>query len=461
MFPSEVYSARRAALKARLKSGLVIFTGNNEMPMNYPDNTYHFRQDSSFLYYFGLDFQGLNAVMDLDENEETIFGDDFTMADIIWMGEQENMEEKAAGAGVSHTMPSEAFDAYLAKAAASGRPVHYLPQYRMDNKVRLSAALKRDIEKIDEEASEELMKAVIAQRSVKENIEIEEIEKAVDITRSMHIYAMQHTKPGLVESEIAGMVEGIALSRGTGVSFPVIFSIHGETLHNHKHANIMREGRMAVLDAGAETVMHYAGDITRTFPVSGRFSPKQKDIYEIVLNTQLTAIEAIKPGISYKDIHLLAARTVAQGLKDIGIMKGNADDAVNNGAHALFFPHGLGHMMGLDVHDMEGLDENLVGYDDTVQRSTQFGLAYLRLAKALQPGYVITVEPGIYFIPELIKNWRETGKHKEYINYEKLDDYLDFGGIRIEDDILVTQDSHRVLGKPIPKTIAEIEDLMA
>jgi Xaa-Pro aminopeptidase len=276
----------------------------------------------------------------------------------------------------------------------------------------------------------------------------------------MHTYAMKNTKPGLIESEISGMVEGVSLANGGRISFPVIFSVHGETLHNHHHNNVMQDGKLVVHDSGAETGMHYSGDVTRTFPVNGSFSEKQKEIYEIVLKTQLTAIEAIKPGALYKDIHLLAAETIVRGLKKLGIMKGNIREAVSEGAHALFFPHGLGHMMGLDVHDMEGLDENLVGYDETVQRSEQFGLAYLRLAKALKQNYVVTVEPGIYFIPQLIEQWKSEGRNNAFINYEKLDGYLNFGGVRIEDDVLVTENGYRVLGKPIPKTVSDVEDMM-
>ena len=330
----------------------------------------------------------------------------------------------------------------------------------MDNKVRLAKALNLSVEQIERNVSDKLMKAVIAQRSVKEILEIEEIEKALDITYEMHTYAMKNTKPGMIESEISGMVEGVSLAHGGRISFPVIFSVHGETLHNHHHNNVMQAGRLVVHDSGAETGMHYAGDITRTFPVNGSFSEKQKEIYEIVLKTQRTTIKAIKPEIPFKNIHLLAAETITEGLKAADIMKGDVKEAVAEGAHALFFPHGLGHMMGLDVHDMEGLDENLVGYDETVQRSEQFGLAYLRLAKVLKPNYVVTVEPGIYFIPQLIEQWKTEGRHNAFINYDKLKDYLDFGGIRIEDDVLVTENGHKVLGKPIPKKISDVEDMM-
>ncbi len=460
MFAKEVYISRRKELKKNVKPGVIVFTGNGDTPMNYTDNTYLFRQDSTFLYYFGLDFPGLTAIIDIDEDKEIIFGYDFTMADIIWMGPQDTLKEKAAEAGIFLTDETSAFEAYLKQASQAGRAIHYLPQYRLENKVRLAKTLEMDIDYIDKNISNALMKAVIKQRSLKEVNEIKEIEKAIDITYEMHTYAMKNTKPGMIESERSGMVEGISLAHGSRLSFPVIFSIHGETLHNHYHTNIMESGRLVVHDAGAETSMHYAGDITRTFAVSGTFSNRQKEIYEVVLKTQLTAIEALKPGILFKDVHLLAAETIAGGLKELGIMKGNIKEAVSEGAHALFFPHGLGHMMGLDVHDMEGLDENYVGYDETVQRSKQFGLAYLRLAKELKPNYVITVEPGIYFIPQLIEQWKKEEKHGNFINYDALENYLDFGGVRIEDDILITESSHRILGKPIPKTIDEIESIM-
>jgi Xaa-Pro aminopeptidase len=296
-------------------------------------------------------------------------------------------------------------------------------------------------------------------RSIKEDIEIREIERAVDVAYIMHTTGMKMAKEGIVEQQIAGAIEGIALSYGGPVSFPVILSVDGQTLHNHHHGNILKTGRMMVIDAGCESALHYASDITRTVPVGGKFNQRQKEIYEVVLKANTETIKAIKPGAYYKDIHLLAAKTIASGLKDLGLMKGDVDEAVAKGAHALFFPHGLGHMLGLDVHDMEGLGENYVGYDNTVSRSNQFGLAFLRMARKLEPGFVLTDEPGIYFIPALIDQWRQEGKFTEFINYEKAETYKDFGGIRIEDDILVTNDGYRVLGKPIPKTVDEIERL--
>jgi Xaa-Pro aminopeptidase len=382
------------------------------------------------------------------------------MDDIIWMGPQPTMKDRASQVGVENTMPFDDVKDYLGKAIKQGRKIHMLPQYRAMTILQLESLLGIRHEELSSYVSEELIKAVVGMRSIKDSHEIAEIEKAVDIAYEMHTTAMKMAMPGVVEREIAGAVEGISLSRGGPVSFPVILSMDGQTLHNHYHGNVLELNRMMVTDAGAETPMHYASDITRTVPVGGKFNERQKDIYEIVLNAILSTTKAIRPGIYYKDIHLLAAKTIATGLKELGLMKGDVEEIVNQGAHALFFPHGLGHMMGLDVHDMEGLGENYVGYDDTIQRSGQFGLAFLRLGRKLQPGFVLTNEPGLYFIPALIDQWKQEGKFTDFINYDKVETYKDFGGVRIEDDILVTEDGCRILGKPIPKTVADVEAAM-
>jgi len=382
------------------------------------------------------------------------------MDDIIWMGPQPSMKERAQLVGVENTQAFNDVIDYLAKAVSNGRKVHILPQYRAMTILQLEGILGVRHDEFQRFVSEELIKAVVAMRSIKDKYEIEEIEKAVGIAYDMHTTAMKMAKPGVIEREIAGAVEGISLAQGGPVSFPVILSMDGQTLHNHYHGNVLELNRMMVTDAGAETTMHYASDITRTVPVGGKFNQRQKEIYEIVLDTILTTTNAIKPGVYYKDIHLLAAKTIASGLINLGLMKGDADEIVSQGAHALFFPHGLGHMLGLDVHDMEGLGENFVGYDETVQRSSQFGLAFLRLARELKPGFVLTNEPGLYFIPALVDQWKSEGKFTDFINYEKVETYKDFGGIRIEDDILVTADGCKVLGKPIPKTVTEVEDIM-
>jgi len=460
MFDKQVYTKRRNDLTSKVKSGIALFLGNKEASMNYPANTYHWRQDSSFLYFFGLDYPDLAAVIDFDTNETILFGDELTMDDIIWMGDQPSLKDRAALAGIKNVKPYNDLFTFVKGAKSKGRTIHILPPYRAENTIRISELLDTHHSKVKEMVSLELVKAVIALRSIKDEYEIEEIEKAVYTAYLMHTTSMQMAMPGNVEQEIAGAIEGIALSHGGPVSFPVILSMNGQILHNHYHGNVLEKGRMMVTDAGAETAMRYASDITRTVPVGGKFSQRQKEIYEIVLNANMKAIEATKPGIFNKDLHLLAVKTIASGLKDLGIMKGNIDEAVKNGAHALFMPHGLGHMMGLDVHDMEDLGENFVGYDDEVKRSDQFGLAFLRLGKRHQPGFVFTIEPGCYFIPALIDQWKAEKKFTEFINYDKVETYKDFGGIRIEDDVLVTETGYKVLGKPIPKTVAEIEEIM-
>ena len=459
MFTNDVYLKRREALRKKMKSGVALFIGNSEAPMNYPANTYHFRQDSDFLYFFGLDLPGFAGLMDLDSGKDRIFGNDVDMDDIIWMGPQPTVKDLALKCGITATAPMAGLEGTIRELLSKKRKVHFLPPYRGETKMILGSLLKENPCQMKTLASGDLIKAVISLRSIKENVEIEEIEKAVDIAYEMHVTAMKMCKPGIREQEIFGTIEGIALAKGGGTSFPVILSVNGQTLHNHSHGNILKRGRMMVTDAGAETNMHYASDITRTTPVGGKFSQRQKDIYEIVLKANTEAIKTIRPGLSNRDVHLKACKIIASEMKELGLMKGDVDAAVAAGAHALFMPHGLGHMMGLDVHDMEALGENSVGYNEEVKRSDQFGLAFLRFALPYKPGHVLTVEPGCYFIPELIEKWRSEGKFREFINYSKLENYMSIGGIRIEDNIVVTEKGNKVLGKPIPKTVKEIESI--
>ena len=460
MFPATVYSDRRAKLRARLSGGILLFTGNREVPFNYPANTYSFRQDSNFSYYFGLDHPDLAAVIDLDNGRETIFGNDVDIDDIIWMGKQPTMREQAALVGVGHTEPLAGLAEVIRAARLQGRQIHYTPPYRGESILWLSDLLEVKHSEVRAGASESLIKAIIEQRMQKDALEVAEIEKVVDVARIMHTTAIKMAKPGVVEREIAGTIEGIALTHCGPVSFPVILTINGQTLHNHYHGNVLSEGRMLVIDAGCENDMHYSSDITRTVPVGGKFSERQKGIYETVLHANLAAIAAVKPGVRFRDIHLLAATEIARGLTRLGIMKGDPEEAVQKGAHTLFFPHGLGHPLGLDVHDLEGMGENLIGYDEETTRSKEFGLAFLRFGRRLREGFVMTIEPGIYFIPDLIDIWQKENKLAEFINYDVVETYRDFGGIRIEDDVLVTSDGVKVLGTPIPKTVAEIEEIM-
>ncbi|MDO9510336.1 MAG: aminopeptidase P family protein [Bacteroidales bacterium] len=461
MFQASVYTNRRARLHKLMKSGIVLLPGNNESAMNYLANTYHYRQDSNFSYFFALCQPGLVGVMDLDNDKDIIFGDDLDMDDIIWMGPQPTMKDRAALAGVKEVMPSQELFDFIQKATNAGRTIHYLPSYRGETVLWFGKILGISPDFVKNYTSKELIKAVVQLREIKEDVEIKAIEEMVDVAYEMQTTAMKMAKPGVIEQEIFGTIEGIALAKASGTSFPIILSIDGQTLHNHFHGNTLVPGRMMVIDCGAESHINYCSDITRTVPVGGKFNERQKSIYNIVLKANMDTIAATKPGVLNRDIHLLAAKTIAQGLKDLGLMKGDIDAAVSAGAHALFFPHGLGHMMGMDVHDMEGLGENNVGYDEEISRASQFGLAFLRLGKRLKPGFVLTIEPGIYFIPALIDQWKAEGKCAEFINYDKVETYKDFGGIRLEDDILVTETGHRVLGKPIPKTVEEIEAMMA
>jgi Xaa-Pro aminopeptidase len=460
MFPKDIYANRRNQLRTSLKEGIAIILGNEESAMNAVANPYKFRQDSSFLYFFGLDMPHMVGIVDVDTGEDIIFANDVDIDDIIWMGPQPTISELAKKVAVEKTAPYSSLLDYFKKNIQQGRKIHFLTPYRHEHYLFYQEMLGINVSVIKDYVSEELVKAVVALRSVKDRYEIEDMVKAIETGYEMHTLAMKMCKPGIVEREIAGAIEGVALSHDGMVSFPVILSQHGETLHNHYHGNVLEKGRLMLTDAGAETPMHYASDFTRTVPVGGKFSTQQKEIYEIVLKANLKAIDMTAPGVYYRDVHLAACKTIAEGLKEVGLMKGDMDEAVRQGAHALFMPHGLGHMLGLDVHDMENLGEDYVGYDETVLRSDQFGLAYLRLAKKLQPGYVLTDEPGIYFIPELIDLWKGENKFTDFINYDKLEGYRTFGGIRIEDDILVTDTGCEVMGKAIPKTVAEIEAMM-
>jgi Xaa-Pro dipeptidase len=461
MFDTSIYTNRRRILKEKFDSGLILFLGNEDSPANYTANTYNFRQDSTFLYYFGVDRSGFAATIDIDNNLETLFGKDNTIDEIVWTGPQPTVNDFAEIAGVKRSTTTEKLSEQIISAIKKGRRIQFLPQYRIENIMKLDSLSGLKTKNVNDYASEKLVKAVVAQRSVKSSEEIAEIDEAVDIASKMHLAAMKMVKPETDERKIAGMIEGIALSLGYGLSFRPIVSINGQTLHNPYYENKMKAGDLLVNDSGAESKLHYASDITRTIPVGGKFTDKQKEIYQIVLKAEMNAINSVKPGITNKDLHLAAANDIASGLTEIGLMFGNPEEAVSAGAHTLFFPHGLGHMLGLDVHDMEGLGEDYVGYDETVNRSDEFGLKYLRLAKTLHPGYVFTIEPGIYFIPELIDMWKSQNRFPEFINYDMLENYTNFGGIRIEDDVLVTEDGYRVLGsKPIPKSVEEVEAIV-
>ncbi|MBQ1408149.1 MAG: aminopeptidase P family protein [Bacteroidales bacterium] len=460
MFPKETYIARREQLRKDVGHGIIIIQGNHEAPCNYPDNTYWFRQDSTFLYFFGLQREDLIGVLDCDNGKDYLFANDYDIDDIIWTGPLPSVKELAASVGVENSGSLDDLRKKLSSFNSQLSTVHYLPPYRADNTRQLSELLGIKYAAVNRYASMDLIKACVKQRSIKSDEEIAEIEKAIATAYNMHVGAMKMAMPGRYEYELAGFMQGEAWKGNGPVSFPVIMTIHGETLHNHGHNHQLVEGRMLVMDAGCETAMNYCSDITRSVPVGGRFNDRQRAIYEIVLAANLEAIRVTRPGITYQEVHTAASRVLAEGYKGLGILRGNIDDIVANGAHSLLMPHGLGHMMGLDVHDMENYGQINVGYDDETRPSNQFGLASLRCGRRLQPGFVITDEPGCYFIPALIDKWHAEGTNRDFINFDELEKWKDFGGIRIEDDVLVTDTGCRVLGKPIPKTVAEIEATM-
>ena len=458
MFSKEVYVRRRRVLAEKMRSagegGLILFVGNVEAPAQYKDNCYKWRQDSSWLYYFGLDEPRYAAVMDIDSGEEVLFADDVDIDDIIWMGPQPTIRSRAEAVGVAKSAPYGALEACL--AAAKGRPVHFLPPSRYYNTLKLQELLPGAA------PSEPLIKAVISMRLVKEDIEIQAIDAACALGYEMHSVARDTIVPGIIEQEIVGKMEGVSLAKGWGVSFPTILTQHGETLHNHLHDKVIEPGRLMVIDAGVESNEHYASDFTRTYPTSGKFTTKQREIYQIVYDCNQLAFSLTKPGVTYREVHLATARKMLEGLAALGLVKGDLDEMVAKGIAGLFQPHGLGHNMGLDVHDMEDLGENLVGYDPDQTRSKQLGLGSLRMARRLVPGHVITDEPGIYFIPALIEKFKKEGLGYDFVNYSKLESYYDFGGIRIEDDVLVTADGARRLGpKRLPASPDEVEAAMA
>ncbi len=458
MLTAEIYQSRRQRLASRFEDGLLLFLGNAESPMNYADNWYPFRQDSTFLYYFGLDQPDLAAVIDVDRGAEMIFGDELTIDHIVWTGDLPTIAARAESVGVPDTRPRSALVEIVAAAAAAGRAVRFLPPYRADNAILLHDLLGVAPREAARRASPEFIREVIDQRSVKSVEEIAELERAVDTSVAMHIAAIRMARPGMLEAEIAAEVERIAIAAGGRPAYPVIATIHGETLHNHFHGNVLADGDLFLLDAGAATAMGYAGDLSSTFPAGRRFSGRQRAIYELQLAAYDAAVSALAPGASNRDVHFAAARVIADGMKDLGLMKGDTDEALAAGAHAMFFPCGVGHMIGLDVHDMEDLGEDHVGYAGEA-RSTQFGLKSLRLARELEPGFTLTIEPGIYFIPQLIDLWRDQGHCADFLDFDALDRWRGFGGVRNEENFLITADGARRLGRAKPLTIDEVESL--
>jgi Xaa-Pro aminopeptidase len=464
MFDKNTYVSRRVKLRELVKDGIIILFGNNESPCNYPSNGYYpFRQDSSFLYYFGLNRDGLVGVIDIDNGTETLVGNDIDIEDIVWYGSVDSVHDMAESVGVAHTAPMSGLKTICDEALRHNRRIHFLPPYRHDIMLQVYDLLGIHPSQQKERASMELINAVVKMRSTKEQQEIEELERAATIGYRMHTTAMRLTKPGLTEKFVGGQVDGVAHSYGAMVSFPTIFSQHGEIMHGNPSMAVLESGRLALCDAGAETINNYCSDNTRTFPVNGKFTQRQLDIYSIVEACHDYVLDVAKPGVKYMDVHFAVCRLMTERLKELGLMKGDTDEAVAAGAHAMFLPHGLGHMMGMDVHDMENLDQINVGFDaETRPRLDQFGTNCLRMGRRLEEGFVVTDEPGIYFIPALIDDWKASGHCAEFLNFDKIETYKDFGGVRIEDDVLITKDGCRFIGKErIPYHPKDIEAFMA
>lgn len=469
MFSKEVYARRRQTLVAKMadsaaegKRGIALFIGNTEVPAQYKDNCYKFRQDSTWLYFFGIDQPLYAAIIDLDNGNETIFANDVEIGDIIWMGPQPSVASVAASVGVKKSAPYTDLNAAVAKVLAEGRPVHFVKPSRYYNTMKIASLLGCGTDEVAGRFSLALTKAIISMRLVKEDCEIEVIDDACNLGYEMHTVARNSIVPGIIEQEIVGKMDGVTLSKGWGVSFPTILTQHGETLHNHLHDKIIEPGKLMVIDAGAESNVHYASDFTRTYPTSGKFTAKQREIYQIVCDCNEFAFSMTRPGISYREVHLKTMHLMLEELRALDIVRGDVQDMVEAGIAGLFMPHGLGHNMGLDVHDMEDYGENYVGYDDDQSRSPQLGLGSLRMARKLVPGNVITDEPGIYFIPALIEKWKSEKTDQGFVNYQKLESYYDFGGIRLEDDVLVTADGARRLGKErLPISPDDVEAAMA
>lgn len=461
LFSKSTYVERRNELKKLVGSGLIVLFGNNDSPANYPSNTYKFRQDSSFLYYFGLHRNGLVGVIDVDNDREYLVGDEIDIEDIVWYGSVTSVAEMAEMTGVARTAAMRELPAIVESAKAQGEEVLFLPPYRFDNQIQIMDLLGIHPSQQKAAASLKLIAAVVKMRTTKTEEEIAELERAAEIGYEMHTTAMRLCRPGITEQYIGGMVDGIANTYGCMVSFQTIATQHGEVMHGNPSTAKLEAGRLMLVDAGAETNENYCSDNTRTTPVSGVFTQKQKDIYNIVVECHDHVLEVAKPGVKWWDVHFAVCRIITERLQQLGLMKGDVEESLKAGAHAMFLPHGLGHSMGMDVHDMEGLGQVYVGFDNEVRPSTQFGTNALRFGRRLQKGFVVTDEPGIYFIPALIDDWKKNGTNAQFLNFDKIDEYRDFGGIRIEDDVLITDEGCRFIGsKRIPYHVEDVEEFM-
>lgn len=460
MHESGIHAVRRQRLRALLAGGMAVLIGNSESPINYGHNAYPFHQDATFRYFFGIDRPALAAVIDVDSGQEVLFGDDPGEEELLWLGDAEPLAQQAMRAGCSEVRSAADLAGAVLQARRAGRAIHFLPPYRDDVRIRLAGLCGLPVEQVHAAASAALISAVVALRERKDAREIEEIEQALQITREMHLAAMAAARPGEYERAAVARMREVLGRHGVREAYAPIFTRNGQVLHHMRHDNRLACGDLVVNDAGAASLGGYASDITRSLPVGGRFTARQRDLYEILLQAQADAMQALRPRRPFAEVHRAAALRMAEGMRGLGFFRGASSDVVDSGAYAICFPHGVGHQLGLDIHDMESLGEDAVGYGGGVSRSAMFGLRNLRLAKPVCQDMVVTIEPGIYFIPRLIGQWAQQGRHRGLIDYAAFEQYLDFGGMRVEDDVLVTETGHRVLGPHIPRTLAEIEEAM-
>ncbi|MBN2340422.1 MAG: aminopeptidase P family protein [Deltaproteobacteria bacterium] len=456
---STIFRERRTRLHRSI-DGAIFLPGLHIAPRNYEKNGYPFRQDSHFLYFVGLSYPGL-ATLIRPDGTSCLYGTPQTDNDIVWEGKRPTLDALAWAGGLDDVRTMDQLESDIRDLASTGETAHYLPPYRHDILAWESALFQCSVKQIQSGFSTKLAEAVVQQRIQKSDEEVAQIEKAIAVSKQMYDRAFAAVAPGRFEYEIMGAMVGVAESNQASNAFLPIVTRHGEVLHNNRYDHMLKDGDLVLIDTGVELPPYYYGsDITRTVPANGRFSPRQQEVYDIVLDAQLRAIETATPERSNKEVHLAAAHAIVNGLKAMNLMKGDTEEAVQAGAHTLLFPHGIGHMLGLDSHDMEDLGD-FVAYPNGKKPAPAPGLQNLRLGRKLEPGFVVTVEPGIYFIPELIDRWRADRKHEAFINFEEVNKFRTFGGIRIEDDIVITDTGSRVLGPPIAKSAAEIQQQMA
>lgn len=458
------YQGRRSQFLAAIQTPVLLMAGGWRS-RNYPDNPYVYRQDSNFLFLFHEAEPGSAALFDPGDQSVTLFLHRRTPEDALWHGPVPSLAEM----GKKHGLPIEPVEelAEKVRAKVGNRVVEALAvaDHKATNIAREITGQDLDFYDAAKVGSPELVQAIGRLRITKEEAEIAEMRITAGVTREAHLAAMTHTRPGIYEQELAGRVNGCFDRHGCVPAYNTILSVRGEVLHNHSHDNLLKETDIVLLDAGAENSAGYCSDVTRSWPVSGHFSPEGRDIYDIVLQAEKSAIEAVKPGVRYRDLHMKASHVIAEGLVGMGILNGNPSALVESGAHALFFPHGVGHLIGLDVHDMEAFGDALA-YSEGRVRSEQFGTAYLRLDLDIEPGMTFTIEPGIYFVPAILMNEEFRQKFKDQVNFAKTEPFLTmnslrgFGGIRIEDDVLTTAHGYEVLTESIPKERVAIEALV-